>query len=97
MTWATGSLRIFNKIKLYFNYRALYYTLQLKREGSTQMKYNLTDFLLGRHSAERTEFRDRNGWYTGKAITRNDKTAFYDRNGFYQGTMRQGDDDDSKP
>ena len=48
---------------------------------------------------ERTEFRDRNGWFTGKAITRGDRTAFYDRNGFYQGTMRQGDDndDDSKP
>jgi len=47
---------------------------------------------------ERTEFRDRNGWFTGKAITRGD-AAFYDRNGFYQGTMRQGDDndDDSKP
>jgi len=40
---------------------------------------------------ERTEFRDRNGWFTGKAITRDDKTAFYDRNGHYQGTARQRD------
>jgi len=60
------------------------------------MKKLFTDLLLGRE-VERTEFRDRNGWFTGKAITRGNKTAFYDRNGFYQGTMRQGDDDDSKP
>jgi len=40
---------------------------------------------------ERTEFRDRNGWFTGKAITRDNKTAFYDRNGHYQGTARQRD------
>ena len=57
---------------------------------------NFVNLLLNRE-VERTEFRDRNGWFTGKAITRGDKTTFYDRNGFYQGTMRQGDDNDSKP
>jgi len=62
------------------------------------MDHSSTDFLLRRqHSEQRTQFRDRNGWFTGKAITRGDKTTFYDRNGFYQGTMRQGDDNDSKP
>ena len=35
---------------------------------------------------DRTEFRNRFGWYEGKAITRGDKTAFYDRNGWFTGT-----------
>jgi len=40
---------------------------------------------------DRTEFRNRLGWYEGKAITRGDKTAFYDRNGWFTGTAKQRD------
>jgi hypothetical protein len=57
------------------------------------MQRNFIDLLLGRE-VERTEFRNRFGWYEGKAITRNDKTSFYSREGWFQGTMRKGDDDE---
>ena len=43
------------------------------------------------HSAgaadKREEFRDKNGFYQGSAVTHGNTTTYRDKNGFYQGTV----------
>jgi hypothetical protein len=43
------------------------------------------------HSAgaadKREEFRDKNGFYQGSAVTHGNTTTYRDKNGFYKGTV----------
>ena len=40
------------------------------------------------HGADkREEFRDKNGFYQGSAVTHGNTTTYRDKNGFYQGTV----------
>jgi hypothetical protein len=36
---------------------------------------------------KREEFRDKNGFYQGSAVTHGNTTTYRDKNGFYQGTV----------